>query len=409
MDAQKRTEIKQRLRQHVLETMDFTREVEDSEVQKVLDEFIAEEAGKSYIGVTDRQKLKKDVFNSLRRFDILQDLLEDPSITEIMVNGPGAIFVEKNGHLERFEGSFESVQRLEDVAQQMTALANRRINEASPIVDSRLPGGERVNIVLRPVSITGPTITIRKFSKDVMSMEKLLELGSLSREAADFLSSLVRAGYNMIVSGGTGSGKTTFLNVLSGFIPPEERVITIEDSAELKLQNMPNLVSLEARSANVEGKNAVTIRDLIKTSLRMRPDRIIVGEVRGEEAIDMLQAMNTGHDGSLSTVHANSPRDVISRLETMILLSAEIPLQAVRSQIASAVDIIVQLGRMRDKSRRVLEISEVVDCGQGEVRISPLYSFEEEGEDENGRIYGTLKATGELQNDGKLRRAGLCK
>lgn len=303
MNAKERTEIKQNIRQRVLETMDFTREVEDSEVRKALDCYITEEAQKTYIGVSDRQKLKKDVFNSLRRFDILQDLLEDEAVTEIMVNGPDTIFVEKNGRLERFDGAFESVRRLEDVAQQMTALANRRINEASPIVDSRLPGGERVNIVLRPVSINGPTITIRKFSKDVLTMERLLSLGSLTEEAADFLSKLVKAGYNILVSGGTGSGKTTFLNVLSGFIPPEERIVTIEDSAELKLQDKPNLVSLEARNANVEGKNAVTIRDLIKTSLRMRPDRIVVGEVRGEEAIDMLQAMNTGHLGFPSCLH----------------------------------------------------------------------------------------------------------
>lgn len=408
MDSKNRMEMKQHIRQRVLETMDFTREVEDSEVIGALDEYIAEEARKTYIGVKDRQKLRKDVFNSLRRFDILQDLLEDESVTEIMVNGPDVIFIEKNGRLERFDGSFESVSRLEDVAQQMTALANRRINEASPIVDTRLPGGERVNIVLRPVSISGPTITIRKFSKDVLSMDHLLEIGSITKEAADFLQNLVAAGYNILVSGGTGSGKTTFLNILSGFVPPAERVITIEDSAELKLRNLPNLVSLESRNANVEGRNAVTIRDLIKTSLRMRPDRIIVGEVRGDEAIDMLQAMNTGHDGSLSTIHANSSKDVISRLETMILLSAEIPLPAVRGQIASAVDIIVQLGRMRDKSRKVLEICEVLNYEQGEVRISPLFSFVEEGEDENGRVLGALKASGQLRNTGKLRRAGIC-
>ena len=408
MDSKNRMEMKQHIRQRVLETMDFTREVKDSEVIGALDEYIAEEARKTYIGVKDRQKLRKDVFNSLRRFDILQDLLEDESVTEIMVNGPDVIFIEKNGRLERFDGSFESVSRLEDVAQQMTALANRRINEASPIVDTRLPGGERVNIVLRPVSISGPTITIRKFSKDVLSMDHLLEIGSITKEAADFLQNLVAAGYNILVSGGTGSGKTTFLNILSGFVPPAERVITIEDSAELKLRNLPNLVSLESRNANVEGRNAVTIRDLIKTSLRMRPDRIIVGEVRGDEAIDMLQAMNTGHDGSLSTIHANSSKDVISRLETMILLSAEIPLPAVRGQIASAVDIIVQLGRMRDKSRKVLEICEVLNYEQGEVRISPLFSFVEEGEDENGRVLGALKASGQLRNIGKLRRAGIC-
>lgn len=395
---------RQRILDKVLERMDYSREVSDEELMQMVDVVLAEER------LTDAEcrKLTKDVFNSLRRMDILQELLEDDSITEIMVNGAKNLFVERDGKLIRYEGNFESEKKLLDIAQQMAAGSNRRINETCPITDTRLPCGSRVNIVLPPVALDGPVITIRKFAKESMSMEQLIALGSISAEVAEVLSCLVRARYNIFISGGTGSGKTTFLNVLSNYIPREERVVTIEDSAELQIRNIPNLVRLEVKNANVEGNNAVEIRDLIRASLRMRPDRIVVGEVRGEEAIDMLQAMNTGHDGSLSTGHANSCADIISRLETMVLLSAEIPLLAVRRQIASAIDIVIQLGRLRDKSRKVLEISEVRGCVRQEIQLCPLYRFIETGEDENGKVLGRLERTGEkLKNTQKLRHAGL--
>jgi len=387
--------------------MDYSKEVSDEELLQLVDS-VLEEVAKENLTEVERRQLRKDVFNSLRRMDILQELLEDESITEIMVNGANDLFVERGGKLIRYEGRFESERKLLDIVQQMAAGSNRRINEACPIADTRLPCGSRVNIVLPPVALNGPVITIRKFAQESMSMEQLIALGSVTEEVAEVLSCLVRAKYNIFISGGTGSGKTTFLNVLSNYIPRDERVITIEDSAELQIRNIPNLVRLEVKSANVEGNNAVEIRDLIRASLRMRPDRIIVGEVRGAEVIDMLQAMNTGHDGSLSTGHANSCADILSRLETMVLLSAEIPLLAVRRQIASAIDIVIQLGRLRDKSRKVLEISEVRGCVRQEIQLCPLYRFEEMGEEENGRVIGSLKRTGEkLKNEQKLKRAGI--
>ena len=399
--------MRQRILDKVLERMDYSREVSDEELLQMVDTVLTEEKEEHLTDAECRQ-LAKEVFNSLRRMDILQELLEDDSITEIMVNGAKDLFIERGGRLIRYEGSFGSEKKLLDIAQQMAAGSNRRINEACPITDTRLSCGSRVNIVLPPVALNGPVITIRKFAKESMTMEQLIALGSISEEAAEVLNRLVRARYNIFISGGTGSGKTTFLNVLSNYIPREERVVTIEDSAELQIRNIPNLVRLEVKNANVEGNNAVGIRDLIRASLRMRPDRIVVGEVRGEEAIDMLQAMNTGHDGSLSTGHANSCADIISRLETMVLLSAEIPLLAVRKQIASAIDIVIQLGRLRDKSRKVLEISEVRGCVRQEVQLCPLYRFVETGGDENGMVSGRLERTGEkLKNVQKLRHAGL--
>ena len=399
-------DMRHRLQEKVLERLDYSREVSDEELQQLVDTILSEEQEK-YVG-TEREQLKRDVFNSLRRMDVLQELLEDESVTEIMVNGARNLFVERDGRLMRYEGSFESERKLMDIVQQMVAGSNRRINESSPITDTRLSCGSRVNIVLPPVALDGPVITIRKFAKERMTMEQLIEIGSISQEAAGVLGQLVRARYNIFISGGTGAGKTTFLNVLSNFIPREERVVTIEDSAELQIRNIPNLVRLEVKNANVEGNNAVQIRDLIRASLRMRPDRIVVGEVRGEEAIDMLQAMNTGHDGSLSTGHANSCADMMSRLETMVLLSSEIPILAVRKQIASAIDIVIQLGRLRDKSRKVLEISEVRGCVRQEIQLCPLYRFVETGEDENGTVIGSLERTGEsLKNTQKLKHAGL--
>ena len=400
-------ELKKEMQSRLTEALDFSREISDEEIQELLDRLIGRKSEEVYISIAEKLRLKRDIFNALRRMDVLQELLEEDSITEIMVNGASDIFVERNGKLSRFEGGFESERKLEDVAQQMAAGMNRRINEASPIVDTRLPCGSRVNIVLPPVALNGPVITIRKFAKETMSMENLLSLGSLSEEAAEFMKKLVKAKYNIFISGGTGSGKTTFLNAISDFIPPEERVVTIEDSAELQLRNSPNLVRLEVRNANTEGRNAVEIRDLIRASLRMRPDRIIVGEVRGREAIDMLQAMNTGHDGSISTGHANSSADMLLRLETMVLLGTEIPLVAVRKQIASALDIIVHLGRLRDKSRKVLEISEIRDYTNGEIEICPLYHFVETGERDGVVLGGLQRTDGTLQNTRKLIYAGL--
>lgn len=399
-------QYKEQLRQRVLKELDLCREVDDNELYETIDRILIDFGREEYISIGEKIRLKKDIFNSIRRYDVLQELIEDPSVTEIMVNGPGEIFIEQNGRISACELCFDSSSKLEDVVQQMVAHSNRIINEASPIVDSRLADGSRVNVVLPPVAIDGPIITIRKFPNQPMTMDRLLELGALAEEEADFLRQLVIAGYNIFISGGTGSGKTTFLNVLSNYIPPTERIITIEDSAELQIRSIPNLVRLEARNANSEGSNIITIRDLIKTALRMRPDRIIVGEVRDAAAIDMLQALNTGHDGSLSTGHANSPTDMLSRLETLVLLGAEIPLLAVRKQIASALDIIVHLGRLRDRTRRLLEVCEVLDCQGGEIHLNTLYVFEEIGEEE-GRVIGKLVKKNELIQKEKLRRAGI--
>ncbi len=400
---------KQELQQQLLERLDFTRETEEEELLEILDRIIRERSSTEYIGVAEKLRLRREVFNSLRRMDVLQELLEDEDITEIMVNGAENIFIERCGRLTRFEGSFESERKLADVVQQMASGVNRVVNEANPIVDTRLPeSGYRVNIILPPVALNGPVVTIRKFPKETMTIDRLIALGSLTEEAAEFLRKLVRARYNIFISGGTGSGKTTFLNVLSNYIPPEERVVTIEDSAELQLLGLPNLVRLEVRNATTGGAKSVTIRDLIRASLRMRPDRIIVGEIRGAEALDMLQAMNTGHDGSLSTGHANSAADMLSRIETMVLQGAELPLQAIRGQIASAVDVIVHLGRLRDKSRKVLEISEVLGCRDGEVQLSSLYEFCEDGKGTEELVSGKLSATGtELVNMRKMKHAGL--
>lgn len=398
--------LKEKLHQAVLENMDLGREITDGELLDTIDQVLIEKSKNNYISMQEKQRLRKEIFNAIRKLDILQELIEDNSITEIMINGAKKIFVEKNGAIYPSDKAFVSEKKLEDVVQQIVSQANRIINEANPIVDSRLSDGSRVNIVLPPIAMDGPTITIRKFPDKPITIEKLLEYESITAEAADFLKLLVISGYNIFISGGTGSGKTTFLNVLSNFIPSNERIITIEDSAELQIRNIPNIVRLEVRNANTEGNNGITIRDLIKTSLRMRPDRIIVGEVRDAAAIDMLQALNTGHDGSLSTGHANSPADMLSRLESLVLLGAEIPLLAVRKQIASAIDIIVHLGRLRDRSRRVLEITEVLDCKEGEIHLSPLYSFIETGE-VNGRVKGSLVKANELQSKDKLFRAGL--
>ena len=398
---------RQELCDYVLQAVDLSHDMTDEELYDLIDESICARMKDEYISIAEKLRLRRDIFNSIRRLDILQELVEDENISEIMVNGENQIFIEQNGRVEQWGRSFSSRQKLEEVVQQIVAGANRIINESSPIVDARLSDGSRVNIVLPPVALEGPIITIRKFPEEALDMQKLIKLDSLTGEAAEFLRKLVVAGYNIFISGGTGSGKTTFLNALSNDIPKDERIITIEDSAELQIKSIPNLVRLEVRNANAEGRGGISIRDLIKSSLRMLPDWIIVGEVRDEAAIDMLQALNTGHNG-MSTGHSNSPADMLSRLETMVLLGTDIPLVAVRKQIASAIDIVVHLGRLRDKSRRVLEISEVLDCVDGEIELNRIYGFVEEGQTPEGKIVGKLTGKPEsLIRRMKLNRAGI--
>jgi len=401
------TKLKRELRALVQERLSFVKDISDEEVENAIDEVLTGQERLTSCPVEVRRQLKRELFDSLRRLDILQIFVEDSSVTEIMINGKDHIFVERGGKLSRLEVSFESGEKLQDVIQQIVAGCNRVVNEASPIVDARLADGARVNIVMNPVALDGPVITIRRFPENPITMGQLLEMHSITEEAAAFLEKLVKARYNIFISGGTGSGKTTFLNVLSNYIPSEERVITIEDSAELQLQGIPNLVRLETRNSNVEGCREITVRDLIRSSLRMRPDRIIVGEVRGAEAADMLQCLNTGHDGSMSTGHANSGRDMLSRLENMVLMGMEIPLGAIRQQIASGIDIVVHLGRLRDKSRRVLEIAEIMGYVDGEIRLNPLFVFEEAGEDGLGKIVGSLQKKGALTHEYKLKAAGI--
>lgn len=399
----------QNIREKVLERIDISRDISEEELWEAIDGCICEMAQEQIIPIRERREYARQVFNSIKRLDILQELIDDDSISEIMVNGYENIYIEKEGRIEKWDKQFECQEKLLDIAQQIAAKSNRIINESIPILDTRLSNGSRVNMVLPPVALDGPIITIRKFYSTPITIERLIEMNSISQEAAVFLENLVKAKYNIFVSGGTGSGKTTFLNALSNYIPAQERVITIEDSAELQIHSVKNLVRLETKNANIEGNGQITIRDLIKSSLRMRPDRIIVGEVRGEEAVDMLQAMNTGHDGSLSTGHANSTTDMISRLETMVLMGMDIPIEAIRSQIASAIDIIVHLGRIRDKTRKVLEISEVSGMTDGSVTVNKLYEFVENGE-EKGMVMGKMQHTGNrLINQGKLRAAGIKK
>ncbi|MBQ9438056.1 MAG: CpaF family protein [Lachnospiraceae bacterium] len=396
--SERRTELKKRL----MEKLDYSRDVEDQEVLELIDELLLQED----LMFSQRKRLRMELFHAIRKLDVLQELVDDPQVTEIMINGKDCIFVEKAGRLSKLPTRFESEEKLQDVVQQIVSACNRIVNESSPIVDARLENGSRVNVVLNPIALNGPIVTIRRFPEHPMTIEQLLSWGSISEEIADFLKKLVAAKYNIFVSGGTGSGKTTFLNMLSNFIPKEERIITIEDSAELQLVGVENLVRLETRNANVEGCKEISIRDLIKSSLRMRPDRVIVGEVRGAEALDMLQAMNTGHDGSMSTGHANSARDMLARLETMVLMGMELPLSAIRGQIASGIDVLVHLGRLRDKTRKLLEVTEVLGYENDEIRLGKIFSFEERGE-ENGKVKGAFVRVGELQSTRKLKVAGL--
>lgn len=393
------------LQEEIIGRMDLTRQTSEEEIQEMIDEEILREGKTRYLELEAKAALRREIFYAIRRLGILQDLINDPEITEIMVNGTQPVFVEKYGKLTQLDVRFDSREKLSHVIQQIAADCNRVINEASPIVDARLRDGSRVNAVLDPVAIDGPILTIRRFPKEAITMERLIDLGSIDEEAAAFLEKMVKAGCNILVSGGTGCGKTTFLNALSGMVPKDQRVITIEDSAELQLQNLPNLVRMETRNANVEGCREITIRDLIRTSLRMRPDRIIVGEVRGKEAVDMLQSVNVGHS-AMTTVHANSARDVVSRLETMVLMGMELPIAAIRKQIVSGFDLMVHLGRLRDGSRRVLEIVEPVSVRGTEVALQTLFRFEEKGEADGGRVVGKLTKTGELKRNEKIKAAG---
>ena len=381
----------------------------DTQLQVKIREIIDRKSGNYPMDPADRDRIARMVFSSLRGLGVLDELLADESITEIMVNGARNIFVESKGRLYHVNRTFESEEQLYNIIQRIVGQGGKEVNPANPIVDTRLPDGSRVNVVVPPISRSGSIVTIRKFSRQPMTIEKLLEYGSVTPEAARFLEKLVKAKYNLFISGGTGSGKTTFLNALSNFIPADERIITIEDSAELQIHSIQNLVSLETRNANSSGKGEITIRELIRSALRMRPERIIVGEVRGAEALDMLQAMNTGHDGSLSTGHANSTRDMLSRLETMVLQgNAGLPLPAIRQQIASALDIIIHLSRLRDKSRRTMEITEVLGCKDGEIQLNQLFRFEEDQNSTLSHVSGSLVRTGnQLQNDHKLRLQGI--
>lgn len=383
--------------------------MEDEELENKVEELVIERLGGEYCSIDQKISIIQQVYSSIRGFGLLDSIINDETITEVMINGPENVFIEQSGRLFKLDKEFESQRRLEDIIQRIVGLAGREVNQANPICDTRLPDGSRVNVVLPPIALCGPTITIRKFSKTPMTIERLIKYGSITQDIADKLELLVKAKYNIFISGGTGSGKTTFLNALSNYIPRDERVITIEDSAELQITGVDNLVSLETRNANASGAGQITIRDLIKSSLRMRPERIVVGEVRGGEALDMLQAMNTGHDGSLSTGHANSTEDMLSRLETMVLQGADgLPLEAIRQQISSAIDIIIHLSRLRDKSRRTMEITEIVGFENGKIKLNPLYVFEENDNTTLERVCGDLNRTeNPLVNDFKLKLSGV--
>lgn len=407
MDHEQEQQLIAEVKRYVTEHLPLSK-MSDEELEEKIEEIVAQRIGSRYCSIEQRLNIIQQVYSSIRGFGLLDSIMNDDTITEVMINGPENVFVEQNGRLFKLDKQFESQRRLEDIIQRIVGLAGREVNQANPICDTRLPDGSRVNVVLPPIALCGPTVTIRKFSKTPMTIEKLIQYGSITQEIADKLELLVKAKYNIFISGGTGSGKTTFLNALSNYIPKDERVITIEDSAELQIKGIDNLVSLETRNANTSGAGQITIRELIKSSLRMRPERIVVGEVRGGEALDMLQAMNTGHDGSLSTGHANSTEDMLSRLETMVLQGAEgLPLEAIRQQIASAVDIIIHLSRLRDKSRRTMEITEVVGYENGRIILNPLYVFEEDENSTLERVSGQLVRTdNEMQNVHKLRLSG---
>lgn len=400
-------EIREEVIRKTKRYMEGQKDISDQDIKDTADRFLTELVGDCYVTVSERLEIVNSALNSMRKLGILQPILDDKTITEVMINGPERIFIERSGHLYEMQEKFRDKKELEDIIQRIVYKVNRTVDSANPICDARLEDGSRVNIVLEPIALNGPIVTIRKFPEKIISFQDLIAWNAISREAADFLKQCVRAKYNIFVSGGTGSGKTTFLNALSNFIPSDERIITIEDSAELQIQSVENLVRMETRNANTEGKGAITIRDLIKTSLRMRPERIVVGEVRGAEALDMLQAMNTGHDGSLSTGHANSPADMLSRLETMVLTGSSFPIEAVRQQIGSAIDLIVHLGRLSDKSRKTLNIVEVLGYEDGEYQLNPLFEYRMEDKNSEGQLIGSLVRLNDMQNRHKFEMSGI--
>jgi pilus assembly protein CpaF len=408
MKEEKKSQIVKNLRTRIFEKYNLN-QIDNDALEDAIKQLVVEEVKDEYITIEERIDITERIFDSIRGLGLLDSIIKDDEITEVMINGPDDIFVEKSGALYKLDQVFDDEKQLEDIVQKIVGQAGREVNQANPIVDTRLPDGSRVNVVLPPISLNGATVTIRKFSKTPMTIRQLLKYGSITQEVAHVLELLVKAKYNIFISGGTGSGKTTFLNAVSHFIPHDERVITIEDSAELQIEGIDNLVRMETRNANASGSGAIAIRDLIKASLRMRPERIIVGEVRGEEALDMLQAMNTGHDGSLSTGHANSTRDMLSRLETMVLQGSEgLPLEAVRQQIASAVDVIIHLSRLRDKTRRTMEISEITGYEKGRIQVNPIYRFVEDEDSTLEKVSGRLMRTeNPFQNDYKLRLSGI--
>lgn len=384
------------LRKQLMERLENTWEESDQGVMENIDSLIGDYCRTTYMPISRREALRRELFSSVRKMDVLEELLEDDTITEIMVNRWDKIFIEKDGRIFPLDKTFSSPEKLDDVIQQMASRCNRVINTLQPIVDARLKNGERINAVIAPVALDGPILTIRRFPNEPITMEKLLEMDSLTKEAAEVLKVLIRAGYTILIGGGTGAGKTTFLNALSQYIPEDERVITIEDNAELQLQGLPNLVRLECRQANIEKNQEISIGDLLKTCLRMRPSRIIVGEVRSREAAELLQAVNVGNDGSLSTIHANSCKDMISRLETMVLMGIDLPVPVIRRQILSGFDIFIHLGRMRDKSRKVMEICEIDKMCDGEILLNPLFVRKQK-----------LEKAGELIHREKLGKAGI--
>lgn len=408
MKEEKKSQIVKNLRTRIFEKYNLN-QIDNDALEDAIKQLVVEDVKDEYITIEERIDITERIFDSIRGLGLLDSIIKDDEITEVMINGPDDIFVEKAGALYKLDQVFDDEKQLEDIVQKIVGQAGREVNQANPIVDTRLPDGSRVNVVLPPISLNGATVTIRKFSKTPMTIRQLLKYGSITQEVAHVLELLVKAKYNIFISGGTGSGKTTFLNAVSHFIPHDERVITIEDSAELQIEGIDNLVRMETRNANASGSGAIAIRDLIKASLRMRPERIIVGEVRGEEALDMLQAMNTGHDGSLSTGHANSTRDMLSRLETMVLQGSEgLPLEAVRQQIASAVDVIIHLSRLRDKTRRTMEISEITGYEKGRIQVNPIYRFVEDEDSTLEKVSGRLMRTeNPFQNDYKLRLSGI--
>lgn len=397
------------IKRKIMADIKFAEELNEEELKELISRYLLEKEKTYQLTLSQRKQMGKEIFDALRKYDVLQDLIDDDEVTEIMVNGPKNIFVEKNGKIEKVKQQFESTEKLLQLINQMVSVCNRSVNESSPIVDARIPeSGARINVVLAPIALNGPILTIRRFPNEPITMERLIQLGAISTEATIFLEKAVKAKYNILVSGGTGSGKTTFLNALSQYIPSDERIITIEDSAELQIQGIENLIRMETRNVNVEGGKVITIRDLIKTSLRMRPNRIVVGEVRGEEALDMIgSAMNCGHDGSMSSAHANSAKDMLIRLENMILMSAEIPISAIRRQIASGIDLIVHLGRLRDKSRKVLEIVEVKGIQEDTILLNSLYVFQEASDSGKEQVKGRLEKVGELIHRHKMETAGI--